>query len=157
VYDPYLDPDAVAEWGATPVTDLVDLASQADVLSLHLPATRETHHLIDQKVLRALGPRAILVNAARGAVIDTEALAQVLQEGRIFGAGIDVYEPEPPREDNPLFQLERTVLTPHVASRTEEGRTLMGTTVVQDILRVLEGQEPEYLANPSVWAHRRTT
>jgi D-3-phosphoglycerate dehydrogenase len=156
VYDPYLEPEAIAEWGANPVDSLLELASQVDILTLHIPATPETHHLIDQEVLQALGPRAILINAARGAVVDNDALARVLRQGRIFGAGIDVYDPEPPTADNPLFALDNVVLTPHIASRTEEGRILMGTTVVQDILRVLEDQEPEFLANPSVWAQRRS-
>jgi phosphoglycerate dehydrogenase-like enzyme len=106
-------------------------------------------------VIQALKPTAILVNAARGAVVDEAALVQALRAGSIHGAGIDVYDPEPPGPDNPLFQLDRVVLTPHIASKTEEARTLMGLTVVEDILRVLKGQEPQYLANPEVWPRRR--
>jgi len=155
VHDPYLDPQAVIDWGATPVSTLSDLAEQVDVLSLHIPATTETRHLVDRDVIQALKPTAILVNAARGAVVDETALIQALQAGSIHGAGIDVYDPEPPGPDNPLFQLDQVVLTPHIASKTEEARTLMGMTVVEDILRVLKGQEPQYLANPGVWSRRR--
>jgi D-3-phosphoglycerate dehydrogenase len=155
VYDPYLDPQTVTDWGATPVSTLSHLAAQVDVLSLHIPATTETRHLVDKQVFQALKPNAILVNAARGAVVDEAALVQALAAGSFHGAGIDVYDPEPPAPDNPLFQLDRVVLTPHVASKTEEARTLMGLTVVNDILCVLKGQEPQYLANPEVWSHRR--
>jgi D-3-phosphoglycerate dehydrogenase len=151
VYDPYLAPETVVEWGATPLSDLEELAGTIDVLSLHIPATPETHHLIDRQVLNALKPTAILISAARGTVMDEVALVEVLQAGRIYGAGIDVYDPEPPAPDNPLFKLDRVVLSPHVASRTEEGRRLMGMTVVEDILRVLDGEKPKYMANPEVW------
>ena len=154
VYDPYLDPQTVVEWGATPVEDLMQLAGQVDVLTIHIPSTPETRHLIDSNVLRVLKPTAILVNAARGAVLDEAALVEALRSGHIHGAGIDVYDPEPPNADNPLFQLDRVVLTPHVASRTMEGRRLMGMTVVEEILSVLNREQPRYLANPEVWADR---
>jgi D-3-phosphoglycerate dehydrogenase len=154
VYDPYLDPQAVLDWGATPVPDLPELARTVDVLSVHIPSVPETHHLIDSTVLNALKPSAILINAARGAVLDEGALVEALQADQFHGAGIDVYDPEPPDPDNPLFTLDRVVLTPHVASRTEEGRRLMGMTVVEDVLRVLDGQKPCYLANPEIWQDR---
>jgi D-3-phosphoglycerate dehydrogenase len=157
VYDPYLDPRTVTEWGATPVDNLVELARQVDVLSLHIPATAETHHLVNKEVIQALKPSAILVNTARGAVVDETALIEALQAGHIHGAGVDVYSPEPPAPDNPLFQLDRVVLTPHVASKTEEARMLMGLTVVEDIVSVLKGHEPQYLANPEVWPNRRVS
>ncbi|MBN1933984.1 MAG: hydroxyacid dehydrogenase [Anaerolineae bacterium] len=154
VYDPFLPSEQIAAWGASPVESLLALAGMVDVLSLHVPLTPDTHHLIDGAVLAAMKPEAILISIARGAVVDEEALVKVLRERRIFGAGIDVYDPEPPRPDSPLFQLGNTVLTPHVASFTEEARELMGLTVAEDILRVLRGEKPEYLANPEVWKGR---
>lgn len=155
VYDPFLHPSSIAEWGATPLQDLESLAQEADVLTVHVPATDATHHLISQRILQAMRSTAILVNASRGSVVDESALVQALQSGTIYGAGIDVYDPEPPGRDNPLFAVDRVVLTPHVASKTEEGRALMGKTVVQDILSVLGGRRPEYLANPEIWDVRR--
>jgi D-3-phosphoglycerate dehydrogenase len=155
VFDPYLDPEDVAAWGATPVAELIELAGMVDVLSLHVPLTAETDQLVDRDVIGAMKPDAILINASRGAVVDEAALIEALEKGRLFGAGLDVYDPEPPAADHPLFQCDRVVLTPHVASLTDEGRRLMGLTVVEDILRVLRGDVPEYLANSEVWTRRR--
>jgi D-3-phosphoglycerate dehydrogenase len=156
VFDPYLDSEAISEWGATYLEDLINLASKVDILSIHTPLTPETHHLINQDVIRSMKPGAILINAARGAVVDEAALIEALQDGHLGGAGLDVYDPEPPAPDNPLFQLDQVVLTPHVASFTDEGRRRMGLTVVEDTLRVLRGELPQYLANPEVWTHRRS-
>lgn len=154
VFDPYLDVKVVTEWGATPVENLVELASMVDVLSLHVPLTTNTHHLINRDVIRVMKPNAILINTSRGPVVDEAALIEVLREGGIFGAGIDVFDPEPPAQDNPLLQFEQVVLTPHVGSFTDEGRELMGLTVVEDIVRVLKGDKPKYIANPKVWEKR---
>ena len=154
VFDPFLDPEQVIEWGATPVQDIHDLARRVDFLSIHTPSTPDTHHLIDGKVFEALKPEAIVVNASRGPVVDEAALVAALQQGRIAGAGIDVYDPEPPAPDNPLFALDRVVVTPHIASFTVEGRRLMGMTVAKDVLAVLDGELPEYPANPQIWPGR---
>jgi D-3-phosphoglycerate dehydrogenase len=156
VYDPYVDPVAVAGWGATYVADLGELAGHVDVLSIHTPLTAETRHLIGRTVLMALKPGAILVNTSRGPVVDEAALVEALQAERLGGAGLDVYDPQPPSTANPLLHMDQVVLTPHVASFTHEGRRRMGLTVVEDVLRVLRGQRPQHLANPEVWASRRS-
>ena len=155
VYDPYVPPEEVAEWGATLVKDVGELAGLADFISIHTPLSDDTHHLINREVIRAMKPGTILVNASRGAVVDEAALIEALQEGHLGGAGLDVYDPEPPAPDNPLFQLDQVVLTPHLASFTEEGRRRMGLTVAEEVLRVLRGETPQYLANPEVWPRRR--
>jgi D-3-phosphoglycerate dehydrogenase len=156
VYDPYLTAEQAQEWGATLIQDLVQLARTADVLSIHTPLTAETHHLVSKDVIAALKPSAILINASRGPVVDQAALTAALAQGRIAGAGLDVYDPEPPAPDDPLFCLDRVVLTPHIGSFTYESRRLMGLTVVEDILSALKGERPRYLANPLIWEHRRT-
>ena len=156
VFDPYQDPETVSARGGILAGDLVELAGQVDVLTIHTPLTPETHHLISRDVISAMKPGAILVNAARGAVVDEAAPIEALQNGHIGGAGPDTYDPEPPDPDNPLFQLDQVVLTPHIGSFTEEGRRVMGLTVVEETLRVLHGEPPQYLANPEVWANRRT-
>jgi D-3-phosphoglycerate dehydrogenase len=155
VYDPYLDPDDIVEWGATPVDDLLTLARQVDVLTVHTPLTAETRHIIDAEVLAALKPTAILINAARGPVVDEAALEAALAAGQLAGVGLDVFDPEPPLPDNPLFQYDRVVFTPHTGSYTDEGRRRMGRMAVEEILHVLRGERPDYLANPEVWPKRR--
>jgi D-3-phosphoglycerate dehydrogenase len=156
VYDPYLDAEAVRAWGAVPVAELEELAGQVDVLSVHTPLATETQHLVGRDVIRAMKPGAILVNTSRGAVVDEVALIDALREGHLGGVGLDVYDPQPPALDSPLLQLPQVVLTPHVASFTHEGRRRMGLTVVEDVLRVLRGERPEYLANPQVWPPNRS-
>ncbi len=151
VFDPYLDPEAVSAWGGVYVEDLIDLAGQVDIISVHSPLTAETYHLIDRQVIRAMKPGALLINAARGPVLDEKALVEALQDGHLGGAGLDVYDPEPPGTENPLFELDQVVLTPHVASFTKEGRQRMSFTVVEEVLCVLRGERPQYLANPEVW------
>ncbi|MFC2030377.1 hydroxyacid dehydrogenase [Chloroflexota bacterium] len=151
VHDPYLEREAVTEWGAVFVEDLIELAGQVDVLSVHTPLTGETRRLINRDVINAMIPGAILVNTSRGPVVDETALLEALQGGHLGGAGLDVFDPQPPTPDNPLLKMEQVVLTPHVASNTDEGRLRMGLTVVQDVLRVFRGEHPEYPANPEVW------
>jgi phosphoglycerate dehydrogenase-like enzyme len=155
VFDPYLDRETVSAWAGTRVEDLIELAALVDVLTVHTPLTTETRHLINRDVIRAMKPSGILINAARGAIVDEEALIEALRDGHLAGAGLDVYDPEPPAPDNALFEFEQVVVTPHVASFTEDGRRRMSFTVVEDILRVLRGDQPEYLANPEVWSRRR--
>ena len=155
VYDPYLTAQEIEQHGATPVSSLAELAGRVDVLSVHTPLTEDTHHLASREVISAMRPGAIFINASRGPVVDEAALIDALREGHIAGAGLDVYDPEPPESDNPLFALEQVVLTPHVGSFTDEARRLMGLTVAQDVLRVLRAEHPEYLANPQIWEDRR--
>lgn len=150
VFDPFIEHSVIKEWGAVCMSDLVEMAGKVDVLSLHCPLTDRTHHIVNEKVIRALKPGAYLINAARGALVAENALVAALKENKIAGAGLDVYDPEPPFENNPLFSLDNVVLTPHLASFTEEGRRKMGLAVVEDILRVFHGKRPLYIANPDV-------
>lgn len=154
-FDPHLDAATVGRLGAVRVDSLVEMAAMVDVLSIHTPLLPETRHLIDRDVLRAARPGMILVNTSRGPVVDEAALIEALQDGRLAGAGLDVFDPQPPAAGNPLLRFEQVVLTPHVASFTHEGRLRMGWTVVEDVLRALRGEKPEYLANPAVWSRRR--
>jgi phosphoglycerate dehydrogenase-like enzyme len=88
--------------------------------------------------------------------VDEAALIEALELGHLGGAGLDVYDPEPPAADNPLLQMDQVALTPHLASFTDEGRQRMGLMAVQDVLSVLCGEKPPYLANPEVWERRRS-
>ncbi|MCL2330250.1 MAG: hydroxyacid dehydrogenase, partial [Phycisphaerae bacterium] len=104
--------------------------------------------MIDAKALSFFKPSAILINTSRGPVVQAEPLAKALHEGKLAGAAIDVFDPEPPPMDHPLLSAPNCVLTPHVASRTHEGLTAMND-VVDDIVAVLQGREPMYPVDPA--------
>ena len=114
------------------VDDLIQLATESDILIVAMPAYKETFHLIDQKVLTALGKNGILINISRGSLIDETAMIKALKNGEIRSAGLDVFENEPhiPAE---LLELENVVLTPHIASATEETRAAMGDLVIENL------------------------
>jgi phosphoglycerate dehydrogenase-like enzyme len=148
-YDPYVD-SSTNDLNATRVDDLVELAGRVDILSIHSPLTDRSNHLVNREVLQAMKPGAIIINASRGPLVDEAALIEALQSGHLGGAGLDVYDPEPPALDNPLFEMDNVALTPHLASFTDEGRQRMGLMAVEDTLRVLRGEPPLHLANPEV-------
>jgi glyoxylate reductase len=117
------------------------LLEEADVLSLHCPLTPETHHLIGARELEAMKESAVLVNAARGPIVDERALAEALASGQIAAAGLDVYENEP-RVEPRLLELDNVVLTPHLGSATVETRTAMAELAARNAISVLRGQGP---------------
>jgi D-3-phosphoglycerate dehydrogenase len=119
VYDPLVSAEAAAQHGARTAT-LDELLARADVVSVHCPLTAETRHLIDERALRRMKPTAVLLNTARGPVIDEGALGRALTEGWIAAAGLDVLEQEPPDLSSPLLRLDNVVLTPHVAAYSDE-------------------------------------
>jgi len=122
--------------------DVLELVSRADVVTLHCPLTPETRHLVDAAVLDTMKPTSVLVNTARGAVVDESALVAALQAGSIAGAALDVFEHEPAVSEE-LLTMENVVLTPHVASATRETRLAMGMLVVSALRAVLiEGRTP---------------
>jgi len=130
--------------------DLDALLKEADFVSLHCPLTPETRHLIGERELGLMKPTAVLINTARGPVVDEGALVQALREGRIYGAGLDVFENEPALHPG-LTELPNVVLAPHIASAGRETRLQMVDLVVSDVLAVLKGQRPRNLVNPEIW------
>ncbi len=126
------------------------LLGRSDVVSLHLPLTSESRHLINETTLARMKPGAILINTSRGGIVDEQALIRVLQEGHL-SAGLDVYEEEPLPQDSPLTRLPNVVLTPHSASHTEQALRAMAM-VVEDVIRVLSGELPRYPANSPIKA-----
>ncbi len=137
-YDPYLQPARAASLGVT-LVDLPTLLEQADIVSIHLPKTAETVGLIGRAELATVKPNLIVINAARGGLIDEAALAEALREGRVAGAGIDVYATEPPTADNPLLNAPNVVLTPHLGAATDEAQDKAGTAVAKSVLLALRG------------------
>lgn len=150
VYDPFIEASKIASNGAEKCDTLIELMSKVDIASLHIPSISTTQGLIDSAALEALGPNGYLINTSRGAVVDETALIDALQNKKIAGAGLDVFDPEPPADGNPLFKLDNVVLTPHLASFTDQGRRRMGLMVVEDVLKVLSGEPPKYCANVEI-------
>ncbi len=134
-------PKAEAELGARRVP-LDEALPTADFVSLHVPLTPETERLFNRERLARMKPGSVLVNTARGRVVDTEALVWALTEGPLFAAGLDVTDPEPLPKDHPLTQLENVVLTPHVGSAGIRTRKRMAEMAAENLLRVLAGKEP---------------
>jgi len=155
-YDPYVSEEQAASMKVTLVHDLLELMSKADFVSIHTPLIPNTRSLIGEAEIAVMKPSAYLINTSRGAVVDEKALIRALQEGRIAGAGLDVFDPEPPKPDNPLLSMDNVVATPHLSSFTDEGRARMGIGVAQQVLQVLRGERPRFLADPAVWERRRT-
>ena len=137
--------EAEQELGAR-YMDLDELLETADFVSVHTPLTDETHHLIGPKELGRMKPTAILVNTSRGPVVDEGALAEALAGGRIFAAGLDVYEEEPVVHPK-LLELENVVLAPHIGSASIETRDKMAALAAENIVAVLSGQEPKTPVN----------
>jgi glyoxylate reductase len=120
--------------------ELGQLLEQSDFVSLHSPLTPETHHLIDADALRRMKPTAILINTARGEIVDQEALAQALTDGEIAGAALDVTYPEPLPADDPLLRAPNLIVTPHIGSATRTARERMAELAVDNLLAGLEGR-----------------
>lgn len=148
-YDPYLSDEVFEQFGVRRVTDLNEIWSQADIISLNLPLTKETHHLVSTDVLNMMKPTAILINTARGAVIDEQALCQALEDDKIAGAGLDVFEVEPLPADSPLRRQDKVVLTAHQGSASEESLPQLMQSALDEVYRALK-DEP--LRN---WYNRR--
>ncbi len=140
-YDPYVDPDTIEQAGATPCR-LGELLAGSDFVSIHIPLTDETWHLIGVDEFAAMRRTAYLINTARGPIIDETALVGALHDGVIAGAGLDVYEEEPLAAGSPLLALDQVVLTPHIAGWAIEAQTRTQESVVKDVARVLSGETP---------------
>jgi D-3-phosphoglycerate dehydrogenase len=139
-----------AEPSVTITSDLGTLLRESDYISLHLPATPQTRHLIDAQALRQMKPSAYLINTARGAVIDETALVQALTEGWIAGAALDVLTQEPPDPANPLLTLENVIFTPHAAFYSEAAIADVERKAAEHVAQALRGEVPTNVVNPAV-------
>jgi len=144
--DPYVRASTIKAAGAVPV-DLSTLLMESDYISVHVPLTDETRRMIGRAELALVKPGAILVNTARGPVLDEAAVADALREGRLGGAGLDVFETEPLPADSPLRQLENVVLTDHAGWYSEESLVELKTKAARNVAAVLAGGVPPYPVN----------
>jgi D-3-phosphoglycerate dehydrogenase len=150
VHDPYLPADAAKKAGVT-LVDLDTLLKESDYVSVHAPSNKETLHMIGEKQLAMMKPTAVLVNTARGPVIDEAALARALAKGRPASAGLDVYEKEPLPADSPLRKLPNVVLTDHAGWYSEESIQELQEETAKAAAAVLSGQRPKSVVNPKVY------
>ena len=155
VFDPFV-PVADFPEGIRSVETLNDLLCEADFVTLHTPLGPDTYHMINGKGLSKMKPGSILINTARGGLVDYKALAQVLRSGHLAGAGLDVYEHEPLPEGSSLLSLDKRkiTLTPHSAALTDTSMKRMAEMVCNGIFSVLDGEQPDNFANPEVWEVR---
>ncbi len=142
---------AATALGARPVATLGELLAAADFVTLHVPLTPETHHLIDAAALARMKPTAILVNTARGPVVDMAALHGALVAGIIAAAALDVTDPEPLPADHPLVGLKNCLIVPHIGSASVATRHRMAELAVANLLAALAGRRPPHLVNPAAW------
>jgi len=137
--------------------DLPTLLRTSDVVSLHVTLTSETRHLLGAAELRLMQPHSYLINTARGGALDEQALYQILQDGAIAGAAIDVFEAEPLALESPLRTLDNMILTPHMVGHSRELMAAIPPAAAENVLRVLRGEPPLYVKNPEVipaWRQR---
>ncbi|MCL2741344.1 MAG: hypothetical protein FWE70_04445 [Oscillospiraceae bacterium] len=153
-YDPYVDAGVMEGHGVVKC-GLEDIRREADIISLHLPSMPETDRMVDGRFLSGLGKRAILINTARGALIDEEALIRALECGDLAGAGLDVTDPEPMAPDSPLKGLPNVVLTPHVATNNLRVRIKVHTLASKAIVEFFSGGSPKGILNPGYAANAR--
>ena len=128
------------------------LLKESDFISLHTPLTPDTYHLIDSEALSKMKPNAVLINTSRGPVVDPAALYEALKEKRIFGAGLDVTEPEPISPDSPLLMLDNIVVVPHIASASRTSRDQMAWMAAQNLVAGLKGERLPNCVNPKVYS-----
>jgi len=145
-YDKFVDEAVYSDYGVVSVS-LDELLEQSNLLSLHVPLTEETKNLLDEEKLRKLPEGAVIVNTCRGGVLDENALAKLIKEKHLSGAGIDVFEDEPPQEDNGLIQLEEAIITPHAAYYSVEAEEQMQVETAMNVIRAIRNEKPKNIVN----------
>ena len=138
VYDPFISKDTVESFGGTKIENLPDTIKEMDAVSLHVPLNDKTKNLINYNLLKTMKKNCIIINAARGGIINEVDLDRALKENLIFGAGLDVFDIEPPDPKNPLLKNEKVFLSPHTAAFTEECMIRMGKETIQNIIDFFE-------------------
>lgn len=149
-FDPYVAPDDIRHRNAEPV-DLSTLLQQAEILTVHCPLSKETEGLIGQSELAMLPAGALLVSTARGGIVDEDALKKVLDTGKVAGAGLDVWDLEPPPPDHPLLAFDTVIASPHTAGVTVDSRAKMARYAATQLIDLLDGRPPARSVNPEVF------
>ncbi|QSQ08288.1 Hydroxypyruvate reductase [Koleobacter methoxysyntrophicus] len=147
-FDPYVSPQLAGEYGVD-LVNFEDLIKESDIISIHVPLSKETLHLFDKTKFNLMKPTAYIVNTGRGPLINEKDLYEALKNNRLAGAALDVLEQEPPQKDNPLLALENVIVTPHAAFYSEESYIDLRRKAVQEVKRVLSNQPPLNQVNKS--------
>lgn len=147
-FDPYVSPQLAEECGVD-LVNFEDLIKESDIISIHVPLSKETLHLFDKTKFNLMKPTAYIVNTGRGPLINEKDLYEALKNNRLAGAALDVLEQEPPQKDNPLLALENVIVTPHAAFYSEESYIDLRRKAVQEVKRVLSNQPPLNQVNKS--------
>jgi D-3-phosphoglycerate dehydrogenase len=151
VYDPYVQANVIEQGGYRSVPDFSAVLPEVDLLTVHMPLGAESRHLIGAAELAALPAHALVINCARGGIIDEDALHAALTSGKIAGAGIDVFEQEPPPENHPLFGLDNVILSPHTAGMSSEAAIRMAISTARNALAGIDGKhDPSMIVNREV-------
>ena len=143
VYDPFVSKEVIEKFGGIKIDNINDICKDMDVISLHVPLNENTKNLINYELLKSMKKNCIIINAARGGIVNEIDLDRALNEDLIFGAGLDVFEVEPPNLENPLLKNNKVFLSPHTAAFTEECMTRMGIETVQNIIDFFDGKLEE--------------
>lgn len=150
VYDPYTPPWLIKEYGTEQVFDLNELFERSDYISVQVPLNKETYHMIGKEQFDVMKPSAFFVNVCRGSVVNEPELIEALQQGKMRGAGLDVFEQEPADPNNPLFQMNNVITAPHIAGSSVRSAWLSRQRASQQVAAVLRGQWPTAAQNPEV-------
>lgn len=145
-YDLYPDYQSAEQLGVT-LTSMDEIIIQSDIISLHIPSSRETYHLFNKETFSRMKKGSYLINAARGPLVDLDDLCDALRQGQLAGAALDAFEAEPLPADSPIFGCENVILTPHTGGETEEAYRRISLSACADICAVLEGKEPVHWVN----------
>jgi len=147
-YDPYVTSNEMRKFNAMKVDDIYTGLKESDFVSLHLPYNKNTHHLISKKEFKSFKNGSFLINCSRGSIVDTNALYDALINNKLAGAGLDVFENEPPiSKSNKLLELENVILTPHYAGDTIQSKKRCSITISEEVLRILRGETPRFCVN----------
>lgn len=155
VYDPFVTPQIIKDAGYIHCTSLDEAIKDSDVISIHVPLTKETRKLIGERELSLMHHNTILINCARGEVVDEEALTKALIQKQIHSAGLDVFAHEPVDVSLPLFQLDNVIVSPHMAGQTKEAASGVATMAAEGVIAVINGERWPYVCNPEAYEHPR--
>ena len=153
VHDPYLTREIIEQQGYQYEKELNQVLRNADVISLHVPLTNKTRNLIGEQQIQLMKSSAVLINCARGGVVDEQALAKALKNNAIHSAGLDVFACEPVKADNPWVGLDNIIITPHMAGLTKEAASGVATMAAEGVLAVIRGEKWPQVANKEVYQH----